>query len=121
MELCFTVTLATWCNSTVNITQSKKTERYKLMFNCTDVLSCNEPSDEDISAEPLSAMARNLTELLRIARNAELAGYKVKKQLMLCACGDTQEECSKYCKVECIEQSSPRNYGLMKDYSGEIT
>lgn len=79
MELCLAAALATWCNSTVNITKSKKTERYKLMFNCTDVLSCNEPSDEDISAAPLSLMAKNVTELLQIARDAELAGYKVKK------------------------------------------
>ena len=79
MELYFSVILATWCNATVNITKSKKTERYKLMFNCTNVLSCNEPTDEDVSAEPLSLMAKNVTELLRIAQRAESTGYKVKK------------------------------------------
>lgn len=40
---------------------------------------------------------------------------------MLCACGDTQEECAKYCKVECVHQNNPKYYGMMKDYAGNIT
>lgn len=89
----------TQCDSVLRVPLNGEQTTLRLSLFCPEVVGCTVPRDEDFAApDSLSNMGALLYDVWLLNRS-ETA--ETRMDLQICAVGDSQEECSRYCKTAC--------------------